>query len=62
MKAQFKEERKETPLEGSGATWGGQWAPGEAPSQGLTSPVQVLAKAGTLSTRRSRSSACIPTP
>ena len=49
MKSQFKEEQKETQLEGSGATWGGQWVPGDAPSQVLTWAVQALAKAGTLS-------------
>ena len=49
MKSQFKEEQKETELEGSGATWGGQWMPGDAPSQVLTWAVQALAKAGTLS-------------
>jgi threonine dehydrogenase-like Zn-dependent dehydrogenase len=49
MKGQFKEEQKEILLEGSGATWGGQWVPGDAPSQVLTWAVQALAKAGTLS-------------
>ena len=49
MKSQFKEEQKETQLEGSGATWGGQWVPGDAPSQVVTWAVQALAKAGTLS-------------
>ena len=49
MKSQFKEEQKETETEGSGATWGGQWVPGDAPSQVLTWAVQALAKAGTLS-------------
>lgn len=49
MKAQFQEEQKETELEGSGATWGGQWKPGDAPSQVLTWGVQALAKAGTFS-------------
>ncbi|WP_165250904.1 zinc-dependent alcohol dehydrogenase [Paludisphaera soli] len=49
MKSQFKEEQKEVLLEGSGATWGGQWVPGDAPSQVLTWAVQALAKAGTLS-------------
>ena len=34
---------------GSGATWGGSWVPGDAPSQVLTWAVQALAKAGTLS-------------
>ncbi|MDG3006180.1 zinc-dependent alcohol dehydrogenase [Paludisphaera mucosa] len=48
-KAQFKEEQKEVQLEGSGATWGGQWVPGDAPSQALTWAVKALAKAGTLS-------------
>ena len=49
MKSQFKEEQKETELEGTGATWGGQWKPGNAPSQVLTWGVQALAKAGTFS-------------
>lgn len=49
MKSRFKEEQKETQLEGSGTTWGGQWVPGDAPSQVLTWAVQALAKAGTLS-------------
>ena len=49
LKSQFKEERKETQLQGSGATWRGQWVPGDAPSQVLTWAVQALAKAGTLS-------------
>ncbi len=49
LKSQFKEEQKETEPEGSGATWGGQWVPGDAPSQVLTWAVQALAKAGTLS-------------
>lgn len=49
MKSQFKEEQEETQLQGSGATWGGQWVPGDAPSQVLTWGVQALAKAGTLS-------------
>ncbi len=49
LKSQFKEEQKETQLEGSGATWRGQWVPGDAPSQVLTWAVQALAKAGTLS-------------
>jgi threonine dehydrogenase-like Zn-dependent dehydrogenase len=49
LKSQFKEEQKETQLEGSGATWGGQWVPGDAPSQVTTWAVQALAKAGTLS-------------
>jgi threonine dehydrogenase-like Zn-dependent dehydrogenase len=49
MKSQFQEEQKETELEGSGATWGGQWKPGDAPSQVLTWGVEALAKAGTLS-------------
>ena len=48
MKSQFKEEQKEVLLEGSGATWGGQWMPGDAPSQVLQWGVQALAKAGTL--------------
>jgi threonine dehydrogenase-like Zn-dependent dehydrogenase len=49
MKSQFKEEQKETELEGTGATWGGQWKPGNAPSQVLMWGVQSLAKAGTFS-------------
>jgi threonine dehydrogenase-like Zn-dependent dehydrogenase len=49
MKSQFKEEQKEIQLEGSGATWGGQWVPGDAPSLVLQWGVQALAKAGTLS-------------
>jgi len=49
LKSQFKQEQKETQLEGSGATWGGQWKPGDAPSQVLTWAVQALCKAGTLS-------------
>jgi threonine dehydrogenase-like Zn-dependent dehydrogenase len=49
MKSQFQEEQKETELEGSGAAWGGQWKPGDAPSQVLTWGVQALAKAGTFS-------------
>ena len=49
MKSQFKEEQKEVAAEGSGATWGGNWVPGDAPSQVLTWAVQALAKAGTLS-------------
>jgi len=49
LKSQFKEEQNETQLDGSGATWGGQWVPGDAPSQVLTWAVQALAKAGTLS-------------
>lgn len=49
MKSRFAEEQKETQLEGSGASWGGQWVPGDAPSQVLTWAVQALAKAGTLS-------------
>ena len=49
MKSQFKEERKETEIEGSGATWLGQWTPGDAPSLVLQWGVQCLAKAGTLS-------------
>jgi threonine dehydrogenase-like Zn-dependent dehydrogenase len=36
MKSQFREEQKETEKMGSGETWGGQWAPGDAPSQVLT--------------------------
>jgi len=49
LKSQFKEEQKETELEGSGATWGGQWVPGDAPSQVLTWGVPALAKGGTFS-------------
>jgi len=49
LKSRFKEEQKETQLEGSGATWGGHWVPGDAPSQVVTWAVQALAKAGTLS-------------
>ncbi len=49
MKSRFKEEQKETEIEGSGATWGGNWVPGNAPSQVLTWGVQALAKAGTFS-------------
>ena len=49
MKSQFKEEQKEIQIQGSGATWGGQWVPGDAPSQVVTWAVQALAKAGTLS-------------
>jgi threonine dehydrogenase-like Zn-dependent dehydrogenase len=49
MKSQFKEEQKETQIEGSGATWSGQWVPGDAPSQVTTWAVEALAKAGTLS-------------
>ncbi|WP_337176202.1 zinc-dependent alcohol dehydrogenase [Paludisphaera sp.] len=49
MKSQFKEEQKEIQLQGSGATWTGQWTPGDAPSLALTWAVQALAKAGTLS-------------
>jgi hypothetical protein len=49
MKSQFKEEQKEIQLQGSGATWGGHWVPGDAPSQVTTWAVQALAKAGTLS-------------
>lgn len=49
MKGQFKEEQKEIQLEGSGATWGGHWVPGDAPSQVLAWGVQALAKAGTFS-------------
>ena len=46
MKSQFKEEQKETELEGTGATWGGQWKPGNAPSQVLTWGVQALGEGG----------------
>jgi threonine dehydrogenase-like Zn-dependent dehydrogenase len=49
MKSQFKEEQRETQIEGSGATWSGQWVPGDAPSQVTTWAVEALAKAGTLS-------------
>lgn len=49
MKSQFQEEQKEIQVEGSGATWGGSWVPGDAPSQVLTWGVQALAKAGTFS-------------
>jgi len=49
LKSRFKEEQKEIQVEGYGATWGGQWTPGDAPSQVLTWAVQALAKAGTLS-------------
>lgn len=49
MKPRFKEEQKETELEGSGATWTGRWTPGDAPSQVLQWGVEVLAKAGTFS-------------
>jgi threonine dehydrogenase-like Zn-dependent dehydrogenase len=49
LKGQFKEEQKEIQLEGSGATWGGRWVPGDAPSQVLLWGVQALAKAGTFS-------------
>jgi threonine dehydrogenase-like Zn-dependent dehydrogenase len=49
MKGQFKEEQKEVAKEGTNPTWGGNWVPGDAPSQVLTWAVQSLAKAGTLS-------------
>jgi len=49
LKSRFKEEQKETQLEGSGATWSGHWVPGDAPSQVLTWAVEMLTKAGTLS-------------
>ncbi|QEH34784.1 Glutathione-independent formaldehyde dehydrogenase [Aquisphaera giovannonii] len=49
MRSRFKEEQNETEIAGSGATWGGQWVPGNAPSQVTTWAVQALAKAGTLS-------------
>jgi threonine dehydrogenase-like Zn-dependent dehydrogenase len=49
MKGVFKEEQKEIQLQGSGATWGGSWVPGDAPSQVLHWGVQALAKAGTFS-------------
>ena len=49
MKSQFREEQKEIQVQGSGATWGGHWVPGDAPSQVLTWGVQALAKAGTFS-------------
>jgi threonine dehydrogenase-like Zn-dependent dehydrogenase len=49
LKSQFKAEQKETETDRSGATWGGTWVPGDAPSQVLTWSVKALAKAGTLS-------------
>jgi len=49
MKGQFKEEQKEVLTEGKHPTWGGNWVPGDAPSQVLQWAVQALAKAGTLS-------------
>jgi threonine dehydrogenase-like Zn-dependent dehydrogenase len=49
MKGQFKEEVKEVTPEGTSPTWGGNWVPGDAPSQVLQWAVQSLAKAGTLS-------------
>jgi threonine dehydrogenase-like Zn-dependent dehydrogenase len=49
MKGQFKEEQTEVAKEGTNPTWGGNWVPGDAPSQVLTWAVQALAKAGTLS-------------
>ena len=49
MKSQFKEEQSEIRTDGSGATWGGQWVPGNAPSQVLQWGVDCIAKAGTMS-------------
>jgi len=49
LKGQFKQEQKEVALEGTNATWGGNWTPGDAPSQVLQWGVQALAKAGTFS-------------
>ena len=45
MKGVFKEEGKE----GTDPSWGGNWKPGDAPSQVLQWAVTALAKAGTLS-------------
>ncbi|HEX3998810.1 MAG TPA: zinc-dependent alcohol dehydrogenase [Pirellulales bacterium] len=49
MKSTFKEELKEAAKDGTGKTWRGQWAPGDAPSQVSQWAVESLAKAGTLS-------------
>jgi threonine dehydrogenase-like Zn-dependent dehydrogenase len=49
LRGRFKEELKEVAREGTNATWGGNWTPGDAPSQVLQWAVQSLAKAGTLS-------------
>ena len=49
MKNQFNEEQKEVTIEGTRPSWGGNWIPGDAPSQVLTWAVQAIAKAGTLS-------------
>ncbi|MDB5309250.1 MAG: fdhA 1 [Gemmataceae bacterium] len=49
MKRQFEEERKEVTPEGTHPSWGGNWVPGDAPSQALRWAVEALAKAGTLS-------------
>jgi threonine dehydrogenase-like Zn-dependent dehydrogenase len=49
LKKQFKEEQKEIAIEGTNASWGGNWTPGDAPSQVVQWAVQSLAKAGTLS-------------
>jgi threonine dehydrogenase-like Zn-dependent dehydrogenase len=48
LEGRFKEERKEVLAMGSGEKWGGQWEPGDAPSQVLQWAVEALAKAGTL--------------
>lgn len=49
LASQFKEEQKETQLEGSGATWGGQWVAGRRPVAGADVGRAGASKAGTLS-------------
>jgi threonine dehydrogenase-like Zn-dependent dehydrogenase len=49
MKSQFQEEQKEIQLQGNNPSWGGNWHPGDAPSQVLNWGVQAVAKAGTFS-------------
>lgn len=49
MKGQFQQEVKEAAAGGTHPSWGGNWVPGDAPSQALTWAVKALAKAGTLS-------------
>lgn len=48
QKSLFKEELKETASDGADGSWGGNWIPGDAPSQVAEWAVKSLAKAGTL--------------
>jgi len=49
LQKQFQEDVKTITQDGTHPTWGGNWVPGDAPSQVLLWAVTALAKAGTLS-------------